>query len=783
MITHFQQAWRLLRRNPLYAVLNTIGLATGLTAGGLVLLLILNETSFDRFHKNRKQLFRVEFIQQSAQGTDRWASITAAVGPSLSANLPVIEGFTRLTGGYDGFFSNNNKLIQTKNIIYADSSFFDLFTFRLISGNPAHVLRHPRSIVLTAELAEKLFGNENPIGRTIRFNNTENLLVTGIAAKAPANSHIRFSALISFSTLYLDKSRAMDWNGGNQYYTWVKAKEGVKSEDLKKQAAFLVDAELNHRLKAVGAEMSLVFEPMKAVYLRNRAGEYEAGNLRLLLVLGTVAVVVLLIAGFNYTNLANAQALRRARETGIRKVLGWPRSKLTIFYMTEGLLLAWVAWFVSVILSGILREWFSSFMGREIALNTQPWYLPLTFAMATLAGIGAALWPALRMASFDPVLALKGGFASGRGRLHFSSAVIALQFFVTTVLLILTFTVYRQINHVADFDKGFDDSNILVVRLPAGADSSGMEAIKTHIRTIAFVEACALSDGLPGAGLTQNGYIPEGLKESHMFHVINTDTAIFRVLGIQTGKSIVGQISADRNAVVVNQALAGYLGWPEPEGKKLYRNDYCRVAGVIRNFNHASLHQAVKPLIITFDPQTGYNYLLIKISGASTERVHDALTGAWANVFPGEPFGGQLLREIINESYAEGQNFGQLIVGFSLVSILIALLGLIGISTYYSQLQQRQAAIHRLLGASRQDLLFRLNRPFIIAVGLAGVLAWPAGYYISLKWQGQFAYTPETAWWSFPLISLMLMVIGLGSLIYISFRNRGLSPATMLRTE
>ncbi len=156
MITHFQQTWRLLRRNPLYAVLNTIGLATGLTAGGLVLLFILNETSFDRFHKNRKQLFRVEFVQQSAQGTDRWASITAAVGPSLSAILPVIEGFTRLTGGYDGFFSNNDNLIQTKNVIYADSSFFDLFTFRLISGNPAHVLKHPRSIVLTAELAEAM---------------------------------------------------------------------------------------------------------------------------------------------------------------------------------------------------------------------------------------------------------------------------------------------------------------------------------------------------------------------------------------------------------------------------------------------------------------------------------------------------------------------------------------------------------------------------------------------------------------------------------------------------
>jgi len=783
MTTHFLQTWRILRRNPFYAILNTLGLATGLTAGGLVLLLILHEVSFDRFHKNRDRLFRAEFVMQSGQGTDRWASITAAVGPSLLANIPSIESFSRITGGYEGFFVNGDRNIQTSDIIYADSSFFDLFSFRLIHGNPSRALSMPRSIVITMELAGKLFGDENPIGKTLRFNNTENLLVTGIAENVPANSHIRFSALISFSTLYLDKTRAMGWNGGNQYLTWVKVSPETNMDEVNKQAKLLVDNELNVSLQPIGVEMGLVFEPMKSVYLLNRAGEDRAGNLKLLIVLGSIAVIVLLIAGFNYTNLANAQALRRAKETGIRKVLGWPKAKLTLFYLSEGLMLAWLAWLVSLISTELLQGWFSSFTGKYIPASAHPWFFPLTFALASIAGTGAALWPALRMASFDPILALKGGFVSGRGRLNFTCAVIAFQFFVTTALLILTLTVYRQIRHVAQFDKGFDDNNILVVRLPAGADSAGMEAIKTRISSFAFVEACALTDGVPGAGLTQNGYMPEGLKESRMFHVINTDSAFFRVLGLNTKSLFLNQISADRHAVVVNQALAGYLGWQQPEGKILYRNEPHKVSGVIGNFNHAPLNLAVKPLIITFDSQLGYNLLLIKLSGGTTAQSYRSLEETWGSVFPGEPFGAKWLQEVIDESYAEGRNFGRLIVGFSILSIIIALIGLAGISSYYSQLQQKQSAIHRLMGATGGDLVLRLNRPFLLSVAFSGVLAWPAGYFISQKWLGQFAYAPGTAWLSYPAISIFLLAIGLGCIFLISHQNRRIPPAALLRTE
>ena len=766
--------WRIHSSKPFYTLLNLTGLIVGLSAAGLILLYVIHELSYDRFHSNRDRLCRAEFVSDSEHGQSRWATITAAVGPALATEVPGIESTCRITRSRDAFFPSEGRIVETSSLMYADSTFFRMFSFRMLRGNPATALSRPGCLVITPDLAERLFGQADPLGQLVRLNNRQPLVVTGIASPAPAASHIQYEAIVSFSTLYLDKNLYMDWDGGNQYPTWVLLSEGVSAEEVYRQTDALVERELNEKLKPFGVRYSLVLESLSQVYLYNRAGEPGGGNLAWLMVFSGISMLILLLAGFNYTSLSNALAITRARETGIRKVLGWSRQKLAACYLAEGILLTVAAWIFSLLVMELLLPWFSGLTGKNLDLWASGPFLPFSFLLALLTGTGASLMPALMMASFEPVRVLKGAWTSGRNRSRFSKGIVAVQFFATSLLILLTLMIFRQQEFIQTFDKGYEDTSLAVVSVPEDAEVSDLQVFRERMGGLHFVEAACLVSEPPGAGVTRNGYMPEGSREAILFHVINTDTSFFKVTGISVTE---GEVPIKPEDIMVNQSLVRYLGWNEAPGKSLVRNGPHRLTGVVEDFVFGTLHESVQPLVVTFHPSEGYGALLIRLHRPLTSVERVQAEQVWNSVFPAQPFVFYRLQDYIREAYQGETAFGGMISGFSLLALIIALFGLLGMVVFYNRLNRRQASIHLLLGATRSGLVYRMNRSMIWIIALSAAASWPFGWYLSQQWFSRFAFHTAVPWVLYPFTAFALMVMGLLGIVLPALRNlRGKAP-------
>lgn len=787
-----------LRRNAVYSFINIAGLAVGLAASMLILLHVVNEYSYDRFHENRDRLVRVLFSYTGTSNLGYSNTITAATGPTLWSEIPGIEQFVRYTWPRKGFIIHHDTVWQTNGICYADSTFFDCFSFRVLEGNKKTMLRDPFTMVITKSLADEYFKLTNPIGQTVRVNGKHHATITGIVADPPESSHIRFKALISFSTLYQEQNRAMGWNGGNQYITWLLLSPAFNQQRADSLMPALLQRHVNHRLKDTGLALKIDFERMRDVYLYSKSG--ADGNPFMLKILTAIALFVLLLACFNYANLSTARAMRRYRETGIRKVAGATGRSLLIFYLAEAFLTSLIAWFTALILIELAQPWFNGMVGHDLGLwkGDVWWFVPASLAIVAFTALLSGLYPSIYLAAMKPATVLKGGYTPARKKFTLSNALLIVQFGLSSALMTSTLVVGQQLDYATNYDRGYDLKNVIAVELTGSGSRRHYAEARTAFSQISGVEAVAAISEIPVNGVTQNGYRIENDKQIYMINNIESDPDFFKVLRIPVIAGTDFIHSSDPNGVMVNQKLAEQMGWVDSEGKPIagtdgdlsggvgkiiVRDTIHKIIGITANFNHAPLYEAMHPIVITRKPYMGYYSLMLRINNNQTKAINTDLDEAWRKLFPDEPFISYPVASMVDSGFKSERNLQSLLNVFAYLALFIAALGLTGLASYQTRQRQRSTGLRRILGASPGSLIIRDSVRFLKLVFVAHLLALPLVYLAMDSWLDGFVYRIGFPWWiSIPVLFVLLLLGGLAVITQVVKIVKA-NPADAIRYE
>ena len=742
LLTGFRNFWR----NKSATVLNILGLAIGLTTVILIMEYVVNELSYDRFHKNKEKIYRVIINEEKDAEITPMEYLTAAVGPSMVEEFPEVSKMVRFVNPTGAYLDFGDKNYPVSDLSYADSALFDVFSFKLIKGDPLKALSEPYQIVLTESLAQQIFGQDDPLFKVVRLNGRENLMITGIMEDFPSNSHLRFGALVSFSTLYLDKNLFLDWNGGWNYLTYVMLGEGANPEALKQKFPDFMEKNINYIYRPAGFILHLDLQPLTRIYLFSGKdfGLRSEGDLQSLFIFASIALFILIIACINFMNLTTARSFMRSREIGLRKVTGATRKNIVTQFLLETLLISILAFLVAAILVEIIQPSFNSLVGKELSLFGSSGMI-MVAGIAVLIVVTSLLsgsYPAWFISRFPPLLSLRGTIFSVKGKAAIRNILVVFQFLVSVILIILTLAVYKQLGFMSSMPLGYNKENVVVIPLVSDNAMNNCQGVKNAFRKIPSVTASGASSEVPGGGFTMNGYVPEDFKEPVMIHVLDVDADYLDMMNIPVvqGRGFDKASNADSSAFIINESLAKQLGWENPVGKTIYRDGPHKIIGVVSDFHFASLHQELQPLLLTKQPWMGYNFLSVRIQPGNKAETIRSLTSAWNEVLPEEPFDYFFQEDYLKNSYSGVKNAGRAILWFSFLAIFIAGLGLLGLANYTFSLRKKEIGIRKVLGAETATIARKVTLEFLRLVAIAGIIALPLAWWFLDLWLENFSY-------------------------------------------
>jgi putative ABC transport system permease protein len=787
---YLKTAIRSLLKNKIISMINIVGLAIGLASFMLILSYTNHEISFDRFHANADRIYRCVITMRSDHGIESCPQMVAAVGPALKEEFPEIEKMVRFRERERKYLEFNKKGFYVSDVLYADSTLFEVFSFRLLQGNPMNALANPYSIVLSVKTAERIFGTEDPIGKMITLENKDLLTVTGIIEDAPTNSHIQYNAFISFSSLYHDKNMYLDWNGGNAYYTYFLAKPNTNILQLADRFPAFMDKHLNSAFftgTSWSAEMFL--QPLQRIYLHSDLpGEIgPTGNLTYLLLFIFAALIIFVIACINFINLTSARLTTRLRETSVRKILGASPSKILLQFLTESIIMNLTALLFAFIIAESLLPLINSILGQNLVLyealgfRFTPGILFFIIITGTLAGCYPALY--LTTLTVSNTYGKTNPVKSSGIRVR--KVTVLLQYTLSITMIICTLLLYKQLYFIRHKDPGFDRKNILVIPLSAQYISNMHGLLKEDFLSISQVEKVAVSSDYPGRGFTKNGYVSEGSSDAALINVIDGDEDLLDVLGLKIikGRNFMGSFATDESAYLINESYAHSLNWTNPEGKFIYRNGRHEVIGVVKDFNFAPFREKIAPLIFTRFSEGGRNYILVKVKSGQMKAAVTQLNRKWESRLKEVPFDYFLLDNATREVYESERSLSDVILLFTILAIFIAFLGLFGLSLFETERQTKNIGIRKVNGANSLEIVMMLTREFTRLVFLSFILACPIAYYFITRWLQQFAYKTGVSWWIFLASLIIITAIALITVICQSNRAANRDPVEALRYE
>ena len=745
MLHFLKSTFRVFRRNAVYTLINLVGLSIGLASGILILLYVFNEVGYDRFHHKGDEIYRVNMIFINQDGSLYTHTIPAAVGPSLHQNFPEIQSVTRITHPREGYFMKSGKMFTVKDIIYADSTFFDNFSFRLLQGNPKYVLDGPGKIVLTQTAATNLFGDSVAVGQVLTDNQGTQFVVSGLVADPPPNSTITFGALLSFTSLYQDKSLYFDWNGSNQFINYIRTSSNFNQPYHQQLLDPFLDENINNRVKNHGVRFELRFEPMYDIHLHPISPDEGSGAMGKIKIFSAIALLIILIASFNFTSLATAKALRRSREIGIRKVSGASRGTLIGQFIGEALLMSFMALGLALVIIELVQPWYNSVTGINMSLYSghSLWLVAWVILMVVVTGLLAGAYPAFYLSSFNPVKVLKGGSLSVKTKNLIPKILVVVQFAISAGLISCSLVIFNQLRFIRNFDPGFQINSILTLSLSAEESSSKTEYLGHKLLSIPGVKSWTAVSDPPGVWVSTNGYLPEGYKDVVLIKMIETDTSFIKTLGLSlvSGRNFVSGSSYDSNAYLVNETFTRQFAMPNPIGRAVFRNGKHPIIGVVKDFNYSSLHEPVKPLLISMKAEMGHNYLLLDIDPQLFVPINHQVEEVWKQLFPEQPYISMPLSAMAAENYSNEKHFGKLFSGFTLLAIMVACLGLFGVSAVILQQRRRNLGIRKILGASAQSLIIKESLHYLKLVLLANLIAAFPVWLIMKEWMANYSFS------------------------------------------
>ncbi len=783
-----------LRKQRIFSFINILGLTVGITCCFMIFLFILNELSYDDFHKNGKDIYRVMRVGNNNGERREIPYLSAPYGPALVNDYPgAVKQAVRVMKD-NNLISYNNISFNEKDMYLTDANFFSFFDFKLLKGDKASVLKDPNSIVLTETTAKKYFGKEDPLGKIIEFNKQQQLKVTGIAADVPANSHLQFDMVIPIE---IYRSIMPDWFDrwpDNGMFTYVQLNPNVDPKQLEQQFPAFMDKYMGQYYASSGFKLGLTIKPLRDIYFATDALDRSVkhGNKKMVYIFMSVAILILIIACINFINLATARATDRSKEVGLRKVLGAVRGQLVSQFMMESVLYATVACILSIAAVKLLMPAYTTLLGYELPSF---WNNPLIYAfiigVILIVGLLAGSYPALLLSSFKPIESLRGKLRRGNSGAFFRKGLVVFQFGISVLLIICVVIIMSQMNYVRSTDLGFNKEQSLIVRFDNLNISRNRQQFKDQLLTIPAVQNVSLMSGEPG-GFHDNYSFESEAKpnEPLLFSTEFTDHDFVKTLGVKliAGRDFSENFATDSAlAVIINRKAASVLGYtPEQAIGKWIRNlsrDSLRrnIVGVVEDYHYATMKDKIGPLVIS--PGRDRRLAMIRIKTTQVQTAINSIKKAYTSIAPDYPFEYSFLDEGFDRLYKTESKQQSVLSVFSVIAIFIACLGLFGLASYTALKRTKEIGVRKVLGSSVQNICFLLSKDLLKPVLIGTLIAMPVGYYAMNKWLEGFAYRVSFEWWMFAVAIVTAMAIALLTVGLQALKAALANPIKSLRTE
>lgn len=808
---YIKVALRSIFRNKLTAFINIAGLAMAMVCALMVYLYIADELAYDRYHSKAERIYRItrNFLSPDGSVNLHLGHVAPPVGPLLQNDFTDFEAVVRTLQSRSlvAYRSEGEELktFNEDNLFYAEPELLKVFDLTLYEGNPDKILHDPFTIILSRKTAQKYFGDDSPIGKTLRLGNNYDVAVTGVFEDFPRQSHWHPQLLLSFSTLHdstIYGKRRLETNwGNNSFGTYVLVKEGFDQRKTEAQFPAFLDKHMGSLAAANNMPLPSTFthlfmQKLTDIHLHSHLdSEIEAnGNITNVYMMGVIGIFIILIACFNFINLSTARATKRAKEVGMRKVSGAFKNQLITQYLSESVLIALFSLTIALIASWFSLQWLNDFTGKSISLNLlkEPMLLLGILAFAVLVGILAGIYPAFILAGFQPVAILKGqqGFAAGKGGIR--KVLVVFQFSISIVLMIATAITFQQLHFLNAQDLGYSKDQVLTLRYYADLvpqyDAFYNEVMKhSSIKNIARSSRIPTGRLLDSQGAAQIQQGDSMATANVVIKNIRSDHAFFDTYEIPfvSGRNFSKEIKSDDSlAFVLNEAAVNMLGLSKDE---ILTKDFQyggvkgRVIGVVKDFHFESLHESITPMV--FQPLPFYNRISIKIASSDMQEAIAHVEKVWKESIPHRPFEYDFLSTQYQQLYEAEQKQGQLFTTFSILAIVIACLGLFGLATFNTLQRIKEIGVRKVLGASTTHIVSILSKEMIILVLVANLLAWPAAWYLMTQWLETFAYKISVGPGIFLLATLTALSIALFTVSAQTIKAALTNPSKTLRYE
>jgi putative ABC transport system permease protein len=799
-------ALRNILRDKVFSIINIAGLAIGIATCLIIMLFVQDELSYDKFNEKADRIVRVGFKGKMSGETMNEASVMPPVAKALQNDYPAIQNTTRLKiyGGIEKIVYQT-KTFRENKVAFVDPNFFEVFTIPFIKGNTKKALNEPNTVVISKEAANKYFGNQDPIGKLLNFKNTNTFFkVTGLFDKIPENAHFHFDLFASMANI--PEAKETSWMAGN-FYTYLVLPEGYDYKKLEAKLPLAVEKYLGPELKVSmgmdlsqfrqkGNDVGLYLQPLTDIHLKsNSTSELEANsNIQYVYILGAIALFMLLIACINFVNLSTASSAKRAKEVGIRKVLGSERKELIGQFMVESILLTVLALVVSVALVYAVLPMFNQLSGKNLYLGIidNPLIILALIAFGLFIGLLAGFYPAFFLSSFQPIKTLKSKLTTKTNGIDLRSGLVVFQFSVSVILIIGTFVVYKQLNYIQNKKLGYEKDQIIVMK-NTWALGAKEAAYLEELRKNSNIINISNSGYLP-AGNTYENLIstsPTGNKSViRRTHVYQIDDQYIPTMGMKIlkGRNFSKAFSTDSSAILINETLAKLYGWNnnaigrtlEIFSDNVGSTKKLVVIGIVQDFHFNSLHKAIEPLMMVQQETSGF---IIKAKAQNIQPLITKLKTDWTNFHVEEPFSYTFLDEDFNKIYISEQKIGKILGIFTGLTIFIACLGLFGLVTYIAEQRTKEIGIRKVLGATLPNLITLLSIDFLKLVIIAILIASPISYYLMQKWLQEFAYRINIEWWFFVIAGVVSIAIALLTIGYQAIKAAVANPIKSLKTE
>jgi putative ABC transport system permease protein len=795
---YFKTAFRNLWKNKVFSTINIVGLAIGIAACIVIMLFVLYENSFDNFHK--KNIYRLNEVQkfEGMVASQKVALSMFPMGPTLKNEFPEIRNFARIWWTDKFQLAYDEKRLYLPQVLFADSTFLDLFEFKLVRGDRKTALQHPKSAVITESTADKLFGKENPIGKTVTHygGDTSNFIVTGVLKDVPQNSQIQFDALFSFNTII--EPGWMDMWGGNWLNTYLELADNTNVAALEKKFPAYLKKYMAKDDNWKNYELFLL--PLKAVHANaSDIGldyiNYQKFNKNYTNIFSIIALIVLIIACVNFMNLSTARSAERAKEVGIRKSVGAQRFQLSLQFIGETVLLSLVSLLIALLIVQLVLPYVNKLSSRNLSLPflSDPlllFYIVLgTIAVGVLSGV----YPALYLSSFQPIKVLKGSIQVGKNKGLLRNALVVAQFTSAVFLIIATVFAARQLTYMQRRDPGFDREQIVTIPLDR-ITSRKYDVLKQQLSASTLVSAVTAAQDQLGSHLDQSGIEFRGdgpvrqLTSTRL--IVDPDYLNLYKIPLLLGKNFSSDSSANGKEYIINEALAKELlkdnpkqSYPYLLGKHFGFDSLGTIVGIARDFNFNSLHYKIETMFMYNQKDWGYSNMSIKIAGGKTKEALGYVQDVWKKNFSDHPLEYQFLDEHFKEVYRADSQVSNIVGILAALAIIISCLGLFGLASYSAEKRVKEVGIRKVLGASVENIVGLLSKHFIRLVLIANLIAWPIAWFALHRWLQDYAYRVNISWWVFAIAGITAMLIALITVSFQAIKAAIANPVKSLRTE